>query len=65
MHSREVIQMLLDDGWYQVKGCGKGNGSSHKQFKHDTKRGRVTVAHPQKDIDKITLKSIWKQAGWD
>lgn len=35
---------------------------SHVQFKHKTKRGRVTVPHPKRDIATGTLRSIEKQA---
>lgn len=56
--SREVIKMLIADGWYEV-GCV----GDHHQFKHPTKKGRVTVTHPRKDIPIKTLKSIEKQAG--
>jgi predicted RNA binding protein YcfA (HicA-like mRNA interferase family) len=58
MHSRKVIKALTDDGWYEVAHEG-----SHKQFKHPTKPGRVTVPHPKRDLPKGTLKSIEKQAG--
>lgn len=56
--SREVIQILKSDGWYMV-GCD----GDHHQFKHPTKKGRVTITHPRKDIPIGTLKSISKQAG--
>ena len=56
--SREVIQKLKEDGWYEVKPVG-----SHHQFKHPVKKGRVTVKHPDKDIPPKTLKSIERQAG--
>lgn len=56
--SREVIQMLLADGWYEVNCVG-----DHHQFKHPTKKGRVTIAHPVKDIPIGTLKSIERQSG--
>jgi len=36
---------------------------SHKQFKHPTKKERVTVPHPNRNIPIGTLKSIEKQAG--
>jgi len=37
---------------------------SHRQFKHPTKSGRVTVAgNMGKDIPTGTLKSIFKHAG--
>jgi predicted RNA binding protein YcfA (HicA-like mRNA interferase family) len=58
MHSRDVIKLLKADGWYEVNRVG-----SHKQFRHPTKKGRVTVPHPNWDIPIGTLKSIGKQAG--
>lgn len=58
LSSREVIKILETDGWYEVNVVG-----SHHQFKHPTKKGRVTVKHPDKDIPIKTLKSIEKQAG--
>ena len=58
MNSRAVIRVLKKDGWYEVNQVG-----SHKQFKHPTKKGRVTVPHPTRDIPTGTLKSIEKQAG--
>ena len=36
---------------------------SHRQYKHKTKGGRVTVPHPKKDLPLGTVKSIFKQAG--
>lgn len=57
MKSREVIQMLVDDGWYEVRTKG-----SHVQFKHPKKQGTVTVPHPKKDIPIGTFNSIKKQA---
>jgi predicted RNA binding protein YcfA (HicA-like mRNA interferase family) len=58
MNSRDIISALKADGWYEVDQKG-----SHKQFKHPTKSGRVTVPHPKRDIPVGTLKSIEKQAG--
>jgi len=57
MDSRAVIKRLEADGWYEVAQKG-----SHKQFKHPTKPGRVTVVFPKKDIPIGTLRSIEKQA---
>ena len=58
MKVREVIKIIQKDGWYIVKIKG-----SHKQFKHSTKSGRVTIAgHPNDDLAPGTLNSIWKQA---
>jgi predicted RNA binding protein YcfA (HicA-like mRNA interferase family) len=58
MNSRDVLKALLRDGWYVVNQVG-----SHLQLKHPTKRGRVTLPHPKRDIPIGTLKSIEKQAG--
>lgn len=55
--SREVIQKLKEDGWYEVACVG-----DHHQFKHAVKRGRVTVTHPVKDMSVRDIKSIEKQA---
>jgi len=58
MNSRGVVSALEADGWAEVNQVG-----SHKQFKHPTKPGRVTVPHPVKDIKIGTLKSIERQSG--
>jgi predicted RNA binding protein YcfA (HicA-like mRNA interferase family) len=58
MNSREVIKALEADGWREVAQKG-----SHKQFKHPTNPGRVTIPHPNKDFPVGTLKSIERQAG--
>jgi len=39
--SREVLQILKADGWYEVN-CEE----SHHQFTHPVKKGRVTVKNP-------------------
>jgi predicted RNA binding protein YcfA (HicA-like mRNA interferase family) len=55
---REAIRMLEADGWFLVAMRG-----SHRQYKHPTKSGRVTVAgHPADDLAPGTLNSILKQA---
>jgi len=58
MNSRDVISILQRDGWFQVAQKG-----SHIQFKHPSKKGRVTVPHPERDLPIGTLKSIAKQSG--
>lgn len=51
--------MLHEDGWFLAATRG-----SHRQFKHATKPGRVTVAgKPNDDLALGTLNSIMKQAG--
>ena len=58
MKYRQVIKIIQDDGWYLDRMRG-----SHKQFKHPTKPGVVTVAgKPNEDIAKGTLNNILKQA---
>ena len=59
MKAREVIKMIEQDGWYLVPAKG-----GHRQFKHPTKRGRVTIpGNLGKDVPIGTLSSILKQAG--
>ncbi|MDZ4323954.1 MAG: type II toxin-antitoxin system HicA family toxin [Pseudomonas sp.] len=58
MKVSEVLRLLQDDGWYLAATRG-----SHRQFKHPSKPGRVTV--PGKSSDDLapgTLSSILKQA---
>ena len=56
--SREVIKILKDDGWYEAHCVG-----DHHQFKHPTKKGRVTVTHPVKDMKRDNIKRISEQSG--
>ena len=58
MRSRDIIRQLEADGWYVVNQKG-----SHVQFKHPTKRGRVTVPHPKRDVRIGTIASIEAQSG--
>ncbi|GMU24576.1 MAG: hypothetical protein AMXMBFR13_46500 [Phycisphaerae bacterium] len=55
---REVIRLIEADGWYLVSQAG-----SHRQYKHPTKRGRVTIAGaPSDTLNPKTLRSIGIQA---
>lgn len=56
--SREVISILKENGWVEIKCVG-----DHHQFKHPLKTGKVTIPHPVKDIPLRTLKSISNQSG--
>ena len=59
----DVLRLLRKDGWYQLKGT-QTNGD-HRQFKHPTKKGRVTVNGKESDVlSQYVLNKIWKQAGW-
>lgn len=56
---REVIKMLKNDGWYLAYTKG-----DHRQFKHPTKKGKVTVNKKlSDDLDGDLLDNILKQAG--
>lgn len=57
MDSLSIVKTLLQDGWFEVAQKG-----SHVQFKHSTKKGRVTIPHPKKDLPIGTVKSVFKQA---
>lgn len=57
--AKELEKKILQDGWqvYSQKG-------SHKQYKHPTKKGKVTIPfHKPDNINPRTAKSILKQAG--
>ena len=59
MKVHEVIARIEADGWQLARTRG-----SHRQYKHPTKPGTVTVAgKPRLDVPPGTLNSILKQAG--
>lgn len=59
MKPREVIRALEAAGWREVRAKG-----SHRQFRHPTKPGTVTVAvHSGRDIPAKTLAEIERQSG--
>jgi predicted RNA binding protein YcfA (HicA-like mRNA interferase family) len=56
---RNVIKMVEKDGWFVV-----GIRGSHRQFKHNTKKGLVTIAgKPSAELAPGTLNSVLRQAG--
>lgn len=56
----EIIRMLQKDGWYIDRQRG-----SHRQFRHPTKKGTVTVNGKESvTLTQELLNSIYKQAGW-
>ena len=55
--SKELIKIIEKDGWFLVNVVG-----SHCQFKHNIKKGRVTIPHPKNDMNIRTYCSILKQA---
>ena len=59
MKVRDVIKLIRKAGWVQVAQRG-----SHRQFKHPTRPGRVTIAGAvSADLAAGTLNSVLKQAG--
>ena len=56
---REAIKLIEADGWRKVTTRG-----SHRQFKHPSKPGRVTIAgRLSDDLAPGTYNSLLKQAG--
>jgi len=54
MKVHEAIRLIEADGWFLVATRG-----SHRQYKHRTKIGRVTIAgKPSDDLAPGTLNSI-------
>jgi predicted RNA binding protein YcfA (HicA-like mRNA interferase family) len=58
MSARDIIRLLVADGWQQVRQKG-----SHRQFRHPYKPGLVTVPDHSGDLKPGTLNSILKKAG--
>lgn len=56
---RDLLKILFDDGWVVVAQRG-----SHRQLKHPTKPGKVTVnGGDNDDVYGFLLKSISRQSG--
>ena len=58
MKVREAIKLIEEDGWYLDRTRG-----SHRQYKHPSKRGLVTIpGKPSDELAPGTKNSILKQA---
>ena len=58
MKVKELIEIIESDGWFLIRTKG-----SHRQFKHPTKNGTVTIAGKLSvDMPKGTIISVLKQA---
>jgi predicted RNA binding protein YcfA (HicA-like mRNA interferase family) len=57
MNSAQLIRMLHQNGWYEVRRHG-----SHITFKHPSKPKLCTVPHPKKDLPLGTIRQILKNA---
>jgi predicted RNA binding protein YcfA (HicA-like mRNA interferase family) len=59
MKVRDLLKLVEADGWRLVRTKG-----SHRQFRHPSKHGTVTIAgNPGIDVPIGTLNSVLKQAG--
>lgn len=59
MKIRDIIRMIEANGWNLIRTKG-----SHRQYKHPSLPGRVTIAgHPGDELAPGTLNSVLKQAG--
>ncbi|MGH8930115.1 MAG: type II toxin-antitoxin system HicA family toxin [Egibacteraceae bacterium] len=59
MKVRDLLRLLQGDGWQLQRQRG-----SHRQFRHPSKPGTVTVAgKPGADVPPGTLANILRQAG--
>jgi predicted RNA binding protein YcfA (HicA-like mRNA interferase family) len=58
---KDVARRLAGEGWI-VKRKGPGD---HVQYVHPEKPSRVTLDTGVKDIPIGTLRSIFRQAGWE
>jgi predicted RNA binding protein YcfA (HicA-like mRNA interferase family) len=56
---REVVRALGRDGWVRLP----RPATSHMQFKHPTKPGRVTAADHRGDLTPLELRPIERQSG--
>lgn len=61
MKPREIVKRLIAEGW-TVKRRGPGD---HVQYVHPDRPGKVTVDMGVREIPIGTLRSIFRQAGWD
>ena len=60
MKVREVMNLIEQTGWQQVRQTG-----SHRHDRHPSKPGTVTIpGHPRDQLHPKTEKSILQQAGW-
>jgi len=56
MKSKELLKLLKDDGWYEIRRAG-----SHVIMRHPIKKKQVVIPlHSSKEVKKGTLKSILK-----
>ncbi len=58
MKSRELLKLLKQNGWYELRQSG-----SHIIMEHSTNKNKISIPfHTSKEIKKGTLKAILKLA---
>lgn len=58
MKFREIVRLIEADGWQLAR-----QRDSHRQYKHPTKPGLVTIAgKPSQDVPRGTAANILRQA---
>jgi predicted RNA binding protein YcfA (HicA-like mRNA interferase family) len=58
---RDVEARLAAEGWIVAR-VGPGD---HVQYRHPEKVGRVTIDRGSREFPTGTLRSIYRQAGWE
>jgi predicted RNA binding protein YcfA (HicA-like mRNA interferase family) len=58
--SRAIIRRLNADGFVLVSSPG-----SHHKYRHPGRDRIVILPHPRNDIPLGTVRSIYRQAGWN
>ncbi|TBW33376.1 type II toxin-antitoxin system HicA family toxin [Siculibacillus lacustris] len=61
MTPKDVKKRLEAEGWFVAR-TGPGD---HVQMKHPEKTGRVTIDMGVREIPIGTLRSVFRQAGWN
>jgi len=58
---RDIEARLASEGWIVVR-VGPGD---HVQYRHPDRAGRVTIDRGAREFPTGTLRSIYRQAGWE
>jgi predicted RNA binding protein YcfA (HicA-like mRNA interferase family) len=58
--SRKIMRRLESEGWVLKRVRG-----SHHIFKHSESGRPVVVPHPNKSVATGTVRSIYRDAGWE
>lgn len=58
--SKDLVRRLVENGFILVSVRG-----SHHKYRHAENGRTVILPHPRKDIPAGTVRSIYRQAGWD